>query len=48
MVLTSRLLPQDDRPTSERLPVAARIDALLAAGEVGGYRRGDQPWPEDW
>lgn len=46
--LTSRLLPQDDRPTNERVPVAARIDALLAAGEVDGYRRGDQPWPEDW
>jgi hypothetical protein len=47
-VLTSRLLPQDDRPPGDRVPVAARIDALLTAGEVDGYRKGDQPWPEDW
>lgn len=46
--LTCRLLPQDDRPPGNRVPVAARIDALLAAGEADGYRHDNQPWPEDW
>jgi Gluconate 2-dehydrogenase subunit 3 len=39
----ARLLPQDDRPPAERIPIAPWVDDRLARGEGDGYRYADMP-----
>lgn len=39
----ARLLPQDDRDSEHRIPLAPRVDARLYAGVIDGYRYEDMP-----
>ncbi len=41
--LCDRVLPQDDRPEAQRVPIAAWIDARLHANETPGYRYENMP-----
>src|SRR5947208_12108144 len=41
--LCARALPQDDRPPTERIPIAPWIDARLQQGRDAGYRYEDMP-----
>ena len=42
-----RLLPQDDRSTELRIPIAPYIDQRLAQGEGNGYRYEGMPWDDE-
>lgn len=41
--ITERIIPQPDRPDSERVPIAAWIDAKLYHDQRDGYRYADMP-----
>jgi hypothetical protein len=41
--LCARALPQDDRPPTERVPIAPLIDERLHKNQGGGYRYADMP-----
>ena len=42
-VLCERVMPQEDRPPGERVPIAPWIDERLHVGEGDGYRYEDMP-----
>lgn len=43
----ARVLPQEDRPAEQRIPIAPFIDQRLAKGYGNGYRYDDMPWEEE-
>src|SRR5919109_4980928 len=43
VAVCERLLPQDDRPVAQRVPIAPWIDDRLACGDGEGYRYADMP-----
>jgi len=45
--LCDRLLPQDDRPADQRIPIAPFIDERLATGGGNGYRYEQMPWDDE-
>jgi hypothetical protein len=45
--MCDRLLPQDDRPVEQRIPIAPYIDARLATGGGNGYRYEEMPWDDE-
>lgn len=42
-----RLMPQEDRPSELRIPIAPFIDQRLARGQGNGYRYEQTPWDEE-
>lgn len=42
-----RIMPQQDRPPTERVPIAPFIDELLHDDNTDGFRHADMPWEQD-
>jgi hypothetical protein len=45
--MCDRLLPQEDRPAEQRIPIAPFIDERLATGGGNGYRYEVMPWDDE-
>ncbi len=45
--ICARLLPQEDRPSELRIPIAPHIDERLASGGGNGYRYEGMPWDDE-
>jgi hypothetical protein len=43
----ARVLPQDDRPANDRVPIAPFLDQMLAQDDTDGFRQPDMPWAQE-
>lgn len=43
----ARMIPQDDRPPEDRVPIAPFIDEMLFDDSTDGFRTPDVPWAQD-
>jgi hypothetical protein len=45
--VVDRLIPQDDRPPADRVPITPWIDRMLAEDDTDGFRKEGMPWDCD-
>ncbi len=45
--VADRILPQDDRPPNQRVPIVPFIDEMLANDDTDGFREPDMPWAQE-
>jgi hypothetical protein len=45
--VVDRLLPQDDRPVSDRVPITPFIDEALFEDDTDGFRKAGMPWEQE-
>lgn len=45
--VADRIIPQDDRPAEQQIPIAPFLDAMLAQDDTDGFREPDMPWHQE-
>jgi hypothetical protein len=45
--VADRILPQDDREPSDRVPITPFIDQVLFEDDTDGFRKQDMPWEQE-